>query len=74
MFRLARRKLLGGALIDDPKALAASMVKIYGRDAEQETRKYADFLKEKGRREYPLWLEAANIIARRQKLLRSLDS
>jgi hypothetical protein len=61
-------------LISDPKALAASMINIYGQDAEHETRKYAEVLKQGGRRDYPIWVEAADIIARRQKLIKTLDA
>jgi hypothetical protein len=61
-------------LISDPKALAISIVKMYGAEAEQEARKYAEMLKERGRREYAIWIEAADIVARRQKLMRGLDA
>ncbi len=61
-------------MIEDPKALATSMMNIYGQEAEQETRKYAEMLKDSGRREYPIWIEAADIIARRQKLMKTLDA
>jgi hypothetical protein len=68
------QKIQGSALIEDLKALAASMMNIYGQDAEHETRKYAEMLKDRGSRQYAIWVEAADIIARRQKLLKTLDA
>jgi hypothetical protein len=53
-------------LIDDAKELAKAMMKIYGDDAEQEAREYALMLKGSGRPDYAVWVEAADIIARRQ--------
>ena len=50
------------------------MMNIYGQDAEHETRKYAEMLKDRGSRQYAIWVEAADIIARRQKLLKTLDA
>ena len=50
------------------------MIATYGTDAEDEARKYALKYKESGQtRAYAIWIEAAEIIARRQKLTRSLD-
>ena len=61
-------------MTDDPKALATSMIATYGIEAEVEARKYALKYKERGQtRAYAIWIEAAEIIARRQKLTRSLD-
>ena len=61
-------------MADDPKALATSMIATYGTDAEDEARKYALKYKERGQTQaYAIWIEAAEIIARRQKLTRSLD-
>ena len=61
-------------MADNPKALATSMIATYGADAEDEARKYALKYKERGQtRAYAIWIEAAEIIARRQKLTRSLD-
>ena len=62
-------------MVYDAKALATCMIKMYGKEAEPETRKYALVLKSAGqKREYALWVQAADLIARRQKLLRSLDA
>ena len=61
-------------LADDPKALATSMIATYGAQAEYEARKYALEYKEKGQTQaYAIWIEAAEIIARRQKLIKNLD-
>jgi hypothetical protein len=53
-------------LIDEARELAKAMRKIYGDDAEREAREYALMLKEGGRRDYAVWIEAADIIARRR--------
>ena len=66
---------MGGDLTDDPKALATSMIATYGIEAEVEARKYALKYKERGQTQaYAAWIEAAEIIARRQKLLKTLDT
>ena len=49
------------------------MINVYRLDTVREARRYAFMLKDAGKQGYAIWIEAADIIARRQNLKRTLD-
>jgi len=62
-------------LADDPYSLSKFMIGLYGDDAERHARSYAMSIRARGQEsDAAVWHQAADLIAQRVQLVKSLDS
>ena len=63
------------SLADDPYSLSKFMIGLYGDDAERQARAYALSIGARGQQsDAAVWNEAAALIAKRAKIVKTLDS
>jgi hypothetical protein len=63
------------SLADDPYSLSKFMIGLYGEDAERQARAYALSIGAKGQEsDAAVWNEAAALIAKRARIVKTLDS